>query len=309
MRYSGQNEKLRAALGGSPIPKMPFGLLPDGSTNPGGARVRVTNPATNFSIEVPVIDVGPAKKTGNALDLTVAAARLFQPNASAKNFSMTLDFRILNGAQFVNPAEVPAATGAATAAGAAAGGFAARLAASAENELALVGQTHESAPPLRQRIETYWRDLGLDFPGVSTAWSAVFVSWNVKKAGATNANFSFSSRHSQFVHDAIVGKNAPAAFVGHPVDAYAPKVGDIIQNNRSGNTFAFDFARTHSEYESHSAIVVEVGAAMGGKRFAITIGGNEDDGVRRRRIDLDSNGKIVSSSPTHYICVLENKMP
>ena len=53
---------------------------------------------------------------------------------------------------------------------------------------------------------------------------------------------------------------------------------------------------------------MEVGVAAGGQRFAITIGGNENDSVRRRRIDLDSAGKIVQPSADFYICVLENKM-
>jgi hypothetical protein len=255
-----------------------------------------------------VIDVGPAKKTGHPLDLTVAAARKFQASASARNFSMTLNFRILNGAQFVAPGEAMAIAGAGAAAPGAAVGFAARLAASAQGEFALVRQTHETAPPLRQRIETYWKELGFDFPGVGEAWSAVFVSWNVLKAGATKQNFSFSPRHSQFVHDAITGANAQPAFAGRKISEYGPKVGDIIQNNRSGNSFGFDFAKSNTAYESHSAIVVEVGVASGGERFAITVGGNENDSVRRRRIDLDSTGKIIPPSPTFYISILENKM-
>lgn len=300
MRYSGQNENLRAALGGSPIPKMPFGLLPNGNTNPAGIRVRVTDPATGTSIEVPVIDVGPAKKTGHPLDLTVASARKFLPGASARNFSQTLDFRILKAARFADRPAVASA--------AARTGFAAKLAASAESEFALVRQTHETAAPLRQRIENYWTELGLAFTGISVAWSAVFVSWNVLKAGAAKANFSFSARHSQFVHDAIAGANTQPAFTGRRIGDCAPKVGDIIQNNRSGNSFSFDHARTNDAYESHSAIVVEVGVAAGGQRFAVTIGGNENDSVRRRRIDLDSAGKIVQPSADFYICVLENKM-
>lgn len=305
MRYSGQNEKVRAALGGSPIPRMPFGLLRSGAPNPNGIKVRVTDPVSNVTIEVPVIDVGPAKRTGHPLDLTVAAARKFQPSASARNFSMKLNFRILKGARFVAPDEAAATI--AAAAGPAAG-FAARLAASAQNEFALVRQTDETAPPLRQRIETYWTDLGLDFPGVGEAWSAVFVSWNVLKAGAKREHFSFSARHSTFVHAAINGTNAQPAFVGRKVGEYGPKVGDIIQNNRNRNKFGFEFAKKNAEYESHSAIVVEVGVAPGGERFAITIGGNERDSVRRRRIDLDSAGKISLSAPDFYICVLENKM-
>lgn len=72
---------------GSPIPKVPW-----------KTTVRVT--AGGVSHDFPVIDIGPAKRTGNALDLTIAAARMFNPKASATNFELRCDYRILGGAQF-----------------------------------------------------------------------------------------------------------------------------------------------------------------------------------------------------------------
>ena len=306
MRYSGANENLRAALGGSPIPKMPFGLKRNGQDDPNGAHVEVTDRATGKKITVPVIDLGPVKKTGHPLDLTIASAKEFNPSATARNFSMRLDFRIIGGKRFVDPAEitgVPRFAGA----GVAAGTFIQKLVASAEGEFTLVRQVHETSSPLRQRIEKYWEGIA-DFPGVSTAWSAVFISWNVKQAGATSDNFSFHQRHSKFVHDAIVGANPTPAFKGQRLGDYKPKVGDIIQNNRSGNSFDFDHAASHEGYESHSAIVVETGVSPQGRRFAMTIGGNEDDGVRRRLIELDADGKLVQPEAKHFICILENLM-
>jgi hypothetical protein len=89
------------ALDGTPLPHMPFGINSDGSDNPDGAHVKVTHRASGRNITVPVVDLGPAKQTGHALDLTVAAARVFKQNATANNFGMTLDYRIINGAKFV----------------------------------------------------------------------------------------------------------------------------------------------------------------------------------------------------------------
>jgi hypothetical protein len=63
--------------------------------------VRVT--VDNKSIDVPVIDLGPGKRTGNALDLTIAAARQFNPKASATNFEARGSYRILGAAKFLNP--------------------------------------------------------------------------------------------------------------------------------------------------------------------------------------------------------------
>lgn len=89
-----------AALGGTPLPKMPFGLDRHGNDRPEGAHVEITDPRSGkkINIAVPVIDLGPAKWTKHALDLSVAAARQFMPGATANNFSMVLDYRIIRGA-------------------------------------------------------------------------------------------------------------------------------------------------------------------------------------------------------------------
>lgn len=75
------------ALDGSPIPRVPFKTM-----------VRVTSKGKQ--IEIPVIDLGPGKRTGNALDLTLAAARLFDPKATATNFATRGSYRIIGGAKF-----------------------------------------------------------------------------------------------------------------------------------------------------------------------------------------------------------------
>jgi len=90
-----------AALKGSPLPKIPFGMNRDCSDNAGGAHVIVTHRASGKNITVPAIDLGPGKRTGHALDLTVAAAKKFDSSATANNFEMKLDYRIIDGAKFV----------------------------------------------------------------------------------------------------------------------------------------------------------------------------------------------------------------
>lgn len=92
------------SLAGSPLPRMPFGVKSSCQVDPSGIQVEVTHRASGKKITVPVIDLGPGKGTGHALDLTVAAARYFKSNATANNFGMVLDYRILNGKQYVAPA-------------------------------------------------------------------------------------------------------------------------------------------------------------------------------------------------------------
>lgn len=79
-------------LRGSPLPSgIPF-----------RTRVVFTDPETGKSVETQLIDIGPAKWTGNAGDLTAAAARVFDPKATANRFKRVLDIRIVGGAKFVS---------------------------------------------------------------------------------------------------------------------------------------------------------------------------------------------------------------
>ncbi len=90
MAYKGRNQRLVAALGGSPIPRVPW-------------LTKVEFTAYDFprTVVAEVIDLGPAKQTGNALDLTIAAARKINPHASATNFEARGLVRIIGGAHYL----------------------------------------------------------------------------------------------------------------------------------------------------------------------------------------------------------------
>ena len=88
--FATSSRAFHEALDGSNVPRLPW-----------LTQVEVT--AGDKTVVLPVIDLGPAKYTGNVLDLTPAAARLFDPGASAVNFSATVNARIIGGARFVTP--------------------------------------------------------------------------------------------------------------------------------------------------------------------------------------------------------------
>ena len=137
-------------------------------------------------------------------------------------------------------------------------------------------------------------------------WSAVFISWCVQQAGATKAEFKFAMAHAVFVNQAIKNaSNGVGVFHGLDITAHAPGVGDIIQNNRGGNRFDFAFAKTHTSYLSHSAIVIEVGQDTLG-RFAFCVGGNEDDSIRRTVVRLNAQGFVKQRDGNPFICVIRN---
>ena len=174
----------------------------------------------------------------------------------------------------------------------------------------------EGDQPLRGRVADYYEAGGgsrnLDPTRNENAWSAAFVSFCVKQAGATPQQFKFNLSHSVFVHAAIANADANrGVFRGHRVSEHAPKLGDLIHHNRDGGTLTFDFARAHTGYPSHSAVVVDF-EMRNGVRHAVTVGGNEhlsggSGTVGRKRFALDANGFLDQASiGPRLICVVEN---
>jgi hypothetical protein len=184
--------------------------------------------------------------------------------------------------------------------------FARKLASIAQGQFDQFHTIDENDPPLSTQIKKYWTTLGFDFPGVEVPWSAVFVSFCVKMAGATKEEFEFAAAHSVFVHKAIKNAtNDTGVFRGFRINERAVGVGDIIQNNRLGANFDFDFAKSNPNYQSHTAIVVLRGEDSQGK-FAMTIGGNESDSVRMKRVNLKPDGTVKQRTSNPFICIVKN---
>ncbi|WP_231490570.1 DUF2272 domain-containing protein [Pedobacter sp. Leaf170] len=165
----------------------------------------------------------------------------------------------------------------------------------------------EAESKLCNQIKKYWIETGFQFTScVSVAWSAVFVSWCIKQAGATSTEFKFAQSHSMFVYKAISNTfQKVGVFEGRKITEYKPKIGDILHNNRRGNSYTYDFAAKNDSYESHSAIIVEVGEDSKGK-YILTIGGNEGDSIRIKEIRLDVSGFVKQRKNNPFICIIEN---
>ncbi|HEX9001785.1 MAG TPA: hypothetical protein VGB07_17900 [Blastocatellia bacterium] len=71
--------------------------------------------------------------------------------------------------------------------------FASLVASTAKAQFDQYHLIDEHDEPLASQIKRYWLEIGLPFPGVDEFWSAVFISWCVKTAGATEAEFRFSA--------------------------------------------------------------------------------------------------------------------
>lgn len=90
--YCGSDKATADALCGSPIP----------ASLPWETPVEITEVGTGKQGIYPFIDLGPnLKTTDNAVDLTVAAAKHFDSSATATNFEIECDVRIIGGAKYL----------------------------------------------------------------------------------------------------------------------------------------------------------------------------------------------------------------
>ncbi|QIE55933.1 DUF2272 domain-containing protein [Pikeienuella piscinae] len=161
------------------------------------------------------------------------------------------------------------------------------------------GSAKETEDPQYLRVGDYWRAVGqpndgrtLDASGKRPAWSAAFISFVLKEAGAGD-RFKYSVGHCHYFQD-CVDRTGPALYEAVSAADAIPKPGDIVHYGRS-DAEKHDFAAARADYgndsfyPSHSAIVVEVDRDRGEIK---TIGGNESDSVRMATYALDKDGRL-----------------
>jgi hypothetical protein len=176
------------------------------------------------------------------------------------------------------------------------------------------GRANEAADPFYKYVREMWAAIGEPYDGRShysngeeVPWSAAFISWVVRKGGPAYANFQFAASHSVFVNNAIKARltnRLDKPFWGYRITEKQPELGDIIQRNRDGGSFTYSYAENHSEYKSHSDIVVEVTPDV-----IRVVGGNVGDTVTfggdLQEYELDAEGFIKPNQ--RVIAILKNR--
>lgn len=143
-----------------------------------------------------------------------------------------------------------------------------------------------------QRVGKYWKEgtgKNLDGNDRLEPWSATFISWVYKKAGA-GKRFKYDAGHNVYIRDSIANRkkgkfNAP--FVGYKLNEYSPKVGDMVCYARQkGVNYDTDYT-----YKSHCDIVVS------SKPNQIeVIGGNVNQAVTKKILRTDSKGRLIDDN-------------
>jgi len=164
------------------------------------------------------------------------------------------------------------------------------------------GKIKEGNQDTIQRLRNYWIEgtntKGTDKYYTDTAWSATFISWLMRMAGA-GTDFKYSASHSDYIRQAIKNKkeNLPSKFKGYKPSEVEVKEGDLVCYARQSGV---NYDSTGS-YMSHCDLVVDVESDK-----AISIGGNVSDSVTKTTVPL-KDGKIdMSKEKKGYFVVIKN---
>ena len=160
------------------------------------------------------------------------------------------------------------------------------------------GGIKETDPRLRKTLQEYWKagvgrsvskqQLGDRAFQNANPWSAAFISWLMKTAGAGNA-FEYSGYHSAYARAAIDNRLAANSnpFKAYRISEMAPQVGDLVCTSRAGSGATYDNVRP--PMKTHCDIVTEVQPG----RIAI-VGGNVSDSVKQRSLKTNADGRIAA---------------
>jgi len=161
-------------------------------------------------------------------------------------------------------------------------------------------QRKEGDSSVYENLKKYWQE-GADMFWTKTkmineAWSAAFISYVMKKAGAGD-NFKYSPSHSVYIRDAIKNRKEEN---DNPFKGYRPEEvkvvkGDLVCYPRQKGV-GYD---TTGAYASHCDLVVDVQ-----KDVAIAVGGNVSNSVSKTEYSLDSHGKVNEDK---VFVVIKNK--
>lgn len=159
----------------------------------------------------------------------------------------------------------------------------------------------ESDPAIRPVLEDYWRTgvgwLPSGNTWWTTAWSAAFISWVIRKAGAGSA-FRYSSAHVEYVAAAKQNRlaNTTNLFKAYRIWEVAPRIGDLVCLERESSGVTYENVDDGNFRASHCDVVVEV---LPGK--LITVGGNVSNSVGSTSVTTDSQSFITKAG---YYAVL-----
>jgi hypothetical protein len=171
------------------------------------------------------------------------------------------------------------------------------------------GPTQPGGRNWYKRVGDYWLQ-GVNVHGVdgrdhNQYWSAAFISWVMKTAGAGD-RFHYNAQHSQYIYQAIRDRlraQVAAGYWGWRLNELKPSIGDIVCWSR-GSGIDYDH-QNDGDNSGHCDLIVDVSAAQ------VQInGGNVGNSVTKRPLALNSAGFLapkVENGETLF-AVMQNRI-
>lgn len=165
----------------------------------------------------------------------------------------------------------------------------------------------DKQPGLWQRVGEYWwlgqdagsresgwtskyDEFGQLYQGDAPAWSAAFVSYVMRSAGA-GQRFPYSPLHADYINAAVQGTGVLRA---ERPEAYAPQPGDLICVSRASTRHMRFEDLSGARFFGHCDIVT---AAAPGQ--LTTVGGNIGGGVTMKHVPTSATGML--SDPDGHV--------
>jgi hypothetical protein len=160
----------------------------------------------------------------------------------------------------------------------------------------------ETAPAMTGVLQTYYRigvERHIDAADLQSAawqsthfWSAVFISWVMRTAGAGD-RFAYSAAHQHYIAAAKHNRldtNVNNPFWAFPLQEVPPEVGDLVCTGRRSSGASYE-----NIDDGQRACHVDIVTAIDGDVLKV-IGGNVGEAVGRKRL-ITSAGVIDLGAP------------
>jgi hypothetical protein len=131
-------------------------------------------------------------------------------------------------------------------------------------------------------------------------WSAAFISWVMKEAGATDL-FKYSGAHITYMRAARINRRDTTQnpFRLYRINEFIPRMqpGDLVCKARAGSGLTFDNVLTHGNTAAHVDIITEIDRTNNRLRV---VGGNICDNVDHKGLNVVGGNMITNSDGERY---------
>jgi hypothetical protein len=160
----------------------------------------------------------------------------------------------------------------------------------------------EYDPPALALLTKYWNATPTPPVPVTSGpmWSAAFISWVLKEAGAGNL-FEYSGAHIRYIRAARINRrdSTQNPFRLYRINEFIPRMqpGDLVCKARAGSGLTFDNVLTHTNTAAHVDIITEIDRVNNRLRV---VGGNVCDNVDHKRLNIVGGNRITNSDGEGY---------